>query len=236
MNATIFEEFLQKVDLNKYRIKYQPIKLVEMDMPRNIQALDALYEVYWTQRRVLGFEDFYEYYKNSCTKEIEGFRQKTTMCSECFYRGLPARIYRTWASIITQIHAGYVAEQVFGSGSVSMSTELDHKGIDFSAQVDGTYLYYQVKKATHSREVRVSKKVDSQNIDIILIEYEVPGAAVFAAPYKRDGAYKAAYSRFIQNKSIKRLPNGFVVFTPYMFEQKKAELLAGGGASYKAFR
>ncbi len=56
------------------------------------------------------------------------------MCEKCFYKGLPARIYRTWASIITQIHAGYVAESVFGKNTVTMSCEFDHKGADFQVR------------------------------------------------------------------------------------------------------
>ncbi|PIP87185.1 hypothetical protein COW81_01610, partial [Candidatus Campbellbacteria bacterium CG22_combo_CG10-13_8_21_14_all_36_13] len=85
-----------------------------MDMPKDVQAIKALYKVYWDQKKFLSFEDFYQEYLNAQKTEIESFRERTTMCKDCFYRGLPARIYRTWASIITQIHAGYVAESVFG--------------------------------------------------------------------------------------------------------------------------
>ena len=83
---------------------------------------------------------------NKYKTEIEKFRQKITMCKDCFYRGLPARIYRTWASIITQIHAGYVAESVFGDGTVAMSAELDHQGADFQVNYKNKILNYQVKK------------------------------------------------------------------------------------------
>jgi len=43
----------------------------------------------------------------------------------------------------------------------------------------------------------------------------------FENPKKKDGEYKLPYKRFQDNKELKRLPNGFVVFTPYVFEQKK---------------
>ena len=33
-----FDKFLQSVDLKSYRDKYRPIKIVEMDMPKEIQA------------------------------------------------------------------------------------------------------------------------------------------------------------------------------------------------------
>lgn len=57
-----FTNFLKKVDLTKYREKYRPIKLVEMDLPKEIQAIEMLYEVYWGQKKFLDFEDFYQEY------------------------------------------------------------------------------------------------------------------------------------------------------------------------------
>jgi hypothetical protein len=131
MHSEKFEKFLETVDLGSYRKKFMPIKIVEMDLPKDIQALDLLYKIYWDKRRIIHYELFYEEYKKLYRKNLELFRNKTQMCKTCFYKGLPARIYRTWASIITQIHAGYVAESVFGEGTVEMSSELDHQGADF---------------------------------------------------------------------------------------------------------
>src|SRR3989344_736169 len=119
-----FEKFLQSVDLKGYREKYRHIKIVEMDLPKEIQAINMLYEVYWKKKRFLNFEAFYDEYLKEHNQEIDNFQEKTGMCKKCFAKGLPARIYRTWASIITQIHAGYVAESVFGEGTVTMSGEL----------------------------------------------------------------------------------------------------------------
>ena len=221
-----FDEFLQSVDLKAYRDKYRPIKIVEMDMPKEVQAINMLYKVYWGQKKFLSFEDFYKEYLNSQKTEIESFRQRTTMCKDCFYRGLPARIYRTWASIITQIHAGYVAESVFGEGTVSMSGELDHQGADFQVKYRGKILNYQVKKKSFSGEVRrgkggVKKQIDGEFVDI---KYEVPSSEYFDNPKKKDGDYKLPYKRFQENKELKRFSNGFVVFAPYAFEQKKKEI------------
>lgn len=220
-----FNKFLELVDLKAYREKYRPIKLVEMDLPKEIQAIEMLYQVYWDRKKFLDFEDFYKEYLALKKSEIESFRKKITMCKDCFYRGLPARIYRTWASIITQIHAGYVAESVFGEGSVAMSAELDHQGADFQVKYRGKVLNYQVKKKTFSREVRAEKKskkvIDGKFIDI---KYEVPSDDYFVNPKKKDGTYKLPYSRFMANKELKRLPNGFVIFTPYAFKREKAEI------------
>ena len=221
-----FDNFLQSVDLKSYRDKYRPIKIVEMDLPKEVQAINMLYKVYWNQKKFLSFEDFYKEYLNSQKTEIESFRQKITMCKDCFYRGLPARIYRTWASIITQIHAGYMAESVFGEGTVEMSGELDHQGADFQVRYKGKILNYQVKKKSFSGEVRrgkggVKKQIDGEFVDI---NYEVPSSEYFDNPKKKDGGYKLPYKRFQENKELKRFSNGFVVFAPYAFEQKKKEI------------
>ncbi len=223
--AEKFDKFLESVNLNAYREKYRPIKIVEMDLPKEIQAISLLYKTYWDKKKFLNYEDFYKEYLKAYKTDIENFRKKITMCKDCFYRGLPARIYRTWTSIITQIHAGYVAESVFGQDSVVMSAELDHQGADFQVNYRGKILNYQVKKASFSREVRTEKKskkkIKGQFIDI---KYEVPSEDYFKNPRKRDGEYKLPYLRFTQNKELKRLPNGFVVFSPYAFEGKKKEI------------
>jgi len=221
-----FDNFLQSVNLGTYREKYRSIKIVEMDLPKEVQAINMLYRVYWDQKKLLSFEDFYKEYLSLQKTEIESFRQRVTMCKDCFYRGLPARIYRTWASIITQIHAGYVAESIFGTGTVSMSGKLDHQGADFQILYKGKILNYQVKKKSFSGEVRrgkggVKNKIDGEFIDI---NYEVPSSDYFENPKKKDGEYKLPYKRFQDNKELKRFPNGFVIFTPYTFEQKKKEI------------
>jgi len=221
-----FEQFLQSVDLKKYRDQYRPIKIVEMDLPKEIQAINLLYKVYWNKKEFLSFEEFYKEYLKEYEADIKKFQERTGMCEGCFSKGLPARIYRTWASIITQIHAGYVAESVFGAGTVSMSGELDHQGADFQILYKGKILNYQVKKKSFSGEVRrgkggVKNKIKGEFIDI---NYEVPSGDYFENPKKKDGTYKLPYKRFKDNKELKRFPNGFVVFTPHVFEEKKKEI------------
>lgn len=222
---TEFTEFLRKVNLDKYRNEYRPIKIVEMDLPRNIQAIALLYQVYWIERRFLSFEEFYKRYLQKKKDLLEEFREKTRMCDKCFYLGLPARIYRTWASLITQIHRGYVAQSVFGDNSVNMSEELDHEGADFQVNYKGKILNYQVKKETMSREVRKEKKkkksISGEFIDIF---YNVPSGDYFINPKKKDGEYKTPYLRFINDKTLQRFNNGFVVFTQEAFLSKKKEI------------
>ncbi len=98
--AEKLEQFLEFVNLNAYRGKYRQIKLVEMDLPKEIQAISLLYKTYWDKKKFLDYEDFYKEYLTAYKKDIENFRDKITMCEECFYRGLPARIYRTIKELI----------------------------------------------------------------------------------------------------------------------------------------
>lgn len=228
MHLEEFEKFLSSLDLKAYRDIYRPVKLVEMDLPKDIQAIALLYKIYWDEKRFIGYDDFYNEYLMAYEPAIKAFRQKITMCEDCFYRGLPARIYRTWASIITQIHAGYVAEAVFGDSSVAMSEILDHAGADFQVNYKNNVLNYQVKKKSFSREVR-KEKISKNPIPGMFIDiaYDVPSEDYFVNPRKRNGEYKLPYLRFINNKELKRLPNGFVVFTRTRFESDKKAIDAG---------
>jgi len=219
-----FEKFLKTVDLQSYRKQYSRIKIVEMDLSKDIQAIELLYSVYWSERKFLSFDDFYDRYLKEKKKPIEVFRLKSTMCKDCFYRGLKARIYRTWAGLITQIHAGYVAESVFGDGTVSMSAALDSQGADIRVEYRGHFLNYQVKKTSHSgvmsrRPLPRKSKLKGEPIDI---KYEVPN--ILSNPKTKKGEFRKPYLRFLEDKRTRAFDNGFVVFTPETFLPKKAEI------------
>lgn len=219
-----FDDFLQSVDLKSYREKYGRIKIVEMDLPKDIQAIELLYKVYWELKSFISFDDFYKIYLKDKKVHLEKFRLKSTMCEDCFYRGLKARIYRTWAGLITQIHAGYVADGVFGKESVSMSAKLDSQGADIRVEYKGHFLNYQVKKTSHSgvmsrRPLPRKSKLDGESIDI---KYEVP--TCLSDPKTKKGEFRKPYLRFLEDKRTKSFENGFVVFTPHAFEQKKKEI------------
>lgn len=62
--ARKFESFLADIKLEEYREQFAHIKLVELDMPREIQALPAIYECYWNnQNNWVTFEDFMKKYR-----------------------------------------------------------------------------------------------------------------------------------------------------------------------------
>ncbi len=220
-----FNKFLKKVDLQDYRKKYSHIRITEMDLDKDIQAISLLYEIYWNKKRFISFDDFYKIYISDKKELIELFRIKSTMCKDCFYRGLKARIYRTWAGLITQIHAGYVAESVFGKGNVLMSEELDHKDADIRVEYKDHKLNYQIKKATYkgvrSAKVKPTKKLDGEPIALF---YEVPDKKNFENPRKLNGEFRIPYLRFIQDKRTIRFNNGFIIFTKETFLPKKKEI------------
>jgi len=224
MNLDKFNNFLKTVNLKGYRKRYSHIKIVEMDLPKNIQAIDLLYRVYWKEKNFLSFEKFYKRYLKEKQKEIERFRLKTTMCEDCFCRGLEARTYRTWAGLITQIHGGYVAESVFGKGSIEMSRELDSVGADIRVKYKEHPLNYQVKKTSFSgvmsrKPLPRKKKLKGENIDI---KYEVP--TCLSDPKTKKGEFRKPYLRFLEDKRTKSFDNGFVVFTKEAFLLKKKEI------------
>lgn len=234
-----FTKFLREVNLTEYRTKYKDIKTVEMDLPKNIQALPTMYHVYWDVEdngpdMPLSFDDFYQKYFNECKTNIELFWNKTGFGKECdcFLKGLKARIYRTWASLITQIHAGYVAETVFGQGSVLMSSNLDHQGIDILVKYKNQDIKIQIKKESKRPEILRMRDEGDIIDNIYQIWYIVPTDNDYNNPrYKiksRQGEFRDCVKWFIkynaQNGTLDRLSNGFVVFTKMEFELIKNKI------------
>lgn len=106
-----------------------------------------------------------------------------------------------------------------------MSEELDHEGADFRVSYKKRILNYQVNKESQSREVRI-EKVSNKKVEgeFVQLPYLVPPADVFENPKKLNGEFKLPYLRFIENKSLHRLRNGFVIFTEFPFEIVKKQI------------
>ena len=210
--------FLESIDLEKYRAKYSRIKLVELDLDKNIQALRHLYDEYWMKRdNFLSYDDFYKKYSCDLREELEAFRRDTMFSEETFYRGLPARIYRTWASLLTQIQGGYVAETIYGQGNVKMSECLDRKGIDIQILDGSETLNIQIKKETMSREVRTPWQGMRHQERITFMYYEVPSRDPKTKTGKLSKPFQDWQDKW--DKKLCRLDNGFIVFLPDMFER-----------------
>ncbi len=230
-----FTEFLKGIDLEKYRNQYSKIKIVEMDLPKNIQALKTIYEQYWqnanNRETPLSFDEYYDdiYFKAN-EEYINPFWETTGfgLNCDCFIKGLRARIYRTWASLITQIHGGYVAESVFGPNTVKMGMELDYKNIDILVtKSDRQEIKIQIKKETHRPEIARMRNTASKD-GVVDIYYIVPSKKDYENPYyiakKRKGELRDSLKEFIEfnNKgTLDRLDNGFVIFTPQAFLEIK---------------
>ena len=211
-----FNNFCAKIDLKRYREKYSKIKLVELDLPKNIQAIKPIYKYYWEDFNLLNYENFYSLYSKSIAEELEDFRKKTMFSEETFYRGLPARIYRTWASLLTQIQGGYVAGSLYPK--IEMSAELDYKGIDMKIFTDlesQEYINIQIKKETMSREVRTPWVGLKNKQQITNIVYEV----TYASPLTKTGKECKPYKDWQEKWSnkLQKLENGFIIFLPKMF-------------------
>lgn len=211
--------FLGGVDLAGYRAKYSRIKLVELDMPRAVQPISFLYREYWQRRENYPrFEDFYRMYSGELEAQLEEFRRETMFSRETFCRGLPARIYRTWASLLTQIQGGYAAEDIYGAGGVEMSAALDYRGIDMKINDGKRVVNIQIKKETMSREVRAPWHGLKKGVPIVNLTYEVPGCD----PLKKDGEERVPYTRWREKweGKLARLDNGFIIFLPAMFARE----------------
>lgn len=230
MMLEAFNKFLQSIKLKVYREKYMPIKIVEMNLPKSIQAIELLYRIYWVEKKFIDFEEFYKIYESEKRSLLGEFQKKTGMCPQCFEKGIRARIYRTWAGLITQIHAGYVAEQVFGPETIKMSEELDRQDVDIQVHYKSNILNYDVKKIANTGVM--GRGHTSKHLvpgEKISIRYEVPNLDIILHPKKERGeGYKKAYTDFadeyLKTNMLSVFPNGFVVFTPYIFEQKKKEI------------
>ncbi len=176
----------------------------------------------------LSFDKFYEYYYKSCEDKINEFWDKSGFGKDCdcFQKGLKARIYRTWASLITQIHAGYVAESVFGEGSIEMGAELDYKNVDILAKYKGQEIKIQIKKESHRPEIaRMYNNSDDIKNEIFNIWYVVPTPQDYENPFykikAKEGQYRDSVKPFLKynkNGTLDRLSNGFVIFTTKEFE------------------
>lgn len=225
------DEFVKTIDLDRYREEYASIKIVEADLPRDIQALDTIYKYYWDEidfDKIPDFDQYYCLYSTDCSANMVTYRDKIGMCPVCFNKGIKARIYRTWASLITQIHGGYVAQKVFGDNSLEMSTQLDHKGIDFRIKVGENTLNIQVKKESKRPEARI-ERISKKDIEIIDIKYYVPQPDDFKFPLYRVGPKKGTikpkmldFIKFNAEEGIlDRYDNGFVVFLESVFNEAK---------------
>ena len=210
-----FNKFLSEIDLEELRERYKHIKIVELDMPRNVQALACIYQEYWERKKDWpNYEVFYEKYMESLSNELEEWRNKAMFSEETFYRGLPARIYRTWSSLLTQIQGAYVAEVVYGEGKVEMGVDIDHSGKDLVINLGESLgrMPIQIKKKSQRPEARRQSSPRNKFIQVI---YEVPQSGPLTRTGKESIPYKRWHGEW--GDRLERLDNGFIIFKKEMF-------------------
>lgn len=144
----------------------------------------------------------------------EAWRTQALFSHETFYRDLPARIYRTWTRLLTQIQGAYVAETVYGTENVRMNVRDDHRGKDLVIKWGEQMgdLPIQSKKLSGRSEARPRTARERH----IRLEYAVPAAGPLAPTGKASKPY-ADWERKWGDR-CKRLDNGFIVFRKPMFE------------------
>ena len=211
-----FEEFLGTLDMDDLRDKYSKIRIVELNLPKKIQAIGHLVSLYWEERESWpGYDEFYGIYAGDKADVLSEFRKDTQFSEESFNRGLPARTYRTWAALLTQIQCGYLAEDVFGTGNVKITEKLDQRfGVDVRIMKGNETIDLQIKKVTKAgvKGVRPAGKGGKAHA----IEYEVPGSR-----YTLKGTERVPYTRWKDTYQGKLdvLENGFVVFREGIFDK-----------------
>jgi len=213
-------QFLMTIDLGSYRDKYRLNKSVEEDLPASVQILGPLYQTYWVERNYIPFEEFIESVIKDKKDQLLDYNRKrngydplSDSAFQLFLKGWVARQYRTWASILTQIQLGYLAEKVFVDRQVLMSEELDRGGIDIRIQ---NLMDLGVKKVSNRRDVTIlGDEIDG----VKPIKYWVPNSDVMKNPKLKNGkGFKKAYLDFINDGYLDYLDNGFIIFNKKVFE------------------
>ena len=213
-----YVDFLSNIDLEGYRKKYRPYMSVEENLPKNIQILDFIYDIYWEERKLLSFDEFIQKVIDSKIDELKnynrkrnGFDESSDVVFPLFLKGWIARQYRTWASIITQIQLGYLYEELYPNDKVLMNNVLDSNGIDM--RVEGKK-DYGVKKVSKRQDIHIN---DKEKEGVVAIKYWVPNIDDLKNPKKMNGDYRTGYLAFKEDGRLDFLENGFIIFNKKVF-------------------
>ncbi|MEM3036410.1 MAG: TaqI family restriction endonuclease [Thermoplasmata archaeon] len=220
-----FEDFLTSIPLDNYREELLAVKTVEQDLPRDLNPIPYIYEIYWVENdSINAFPNYDEFFNNWWENHLRALdifiKQYFWGCSYDFVRlGFKARLYRTLISVLTQFHFCYLWKTVCNL-PLNASADLDMSGTDALISYGGKNVGIQIKKQTHRPEARSGGRFSQkkQQHDLII---EVP--YTIDRPEQWEGRVKRARKKeniemmvlfsFLSSKLQKWLPNGFVVFT-----------------------
>jgi len=238
---TDYEKFLSNIDVQSYS-KFREIKWVEQDLPqdnvpnlyregeriklRHLQ-LASIYFYYWDNSNFLNFNEWFEQYWSDINKNEE---VKTALRKfksyffdgadeEWFKDGFRARMYRTWMSLLTQIHFQYLWNKLFDE-KIESSALLDSLGLDGRFTKDEKTIGIQIKKISFRREVSDRRFTPSQKkfADVVIeIPYVVDNPKEIEEkllnPRTRQTTKETLTKKLESfNTSFSMFPNGFVIF------------------------
>lgn len=219
-----FEAFLERIPLEKYRKDLLHIKIVEQDLPKDLNPLADIYSTYWVEevKDLPDYEEFFEAWWQKHLKPIDEFIKKYFWgCSYEFVRlGFKARLYRTFISVLTQFHFCY-SWKSFCSAPLKTSAELDMKGIDAVVEYEGCPVALQVKKETYRPEASGSGRFVRREWNVCMM-IEIPYTITAPEDWKKqlerarreDTRRRYAQFLWLAENLQKWLENGFVVFQP----------------------
>jgi len=219
-----FEAFLKRIPLDSYRKDLLHIKIVEQDLPKDLNPLPDIYSIYWIEevKELPDYEEFFEAWWQNHLKPIDEFVKKYFWgCSYEFVRlGFKARLYRTFISVLTQFHFCY-SWKSFCSASLNASAELDMKGIDAVVEYEGCSVALQVKKETYRPEASGSGRFARRGWNVCMaieIPYTITNPEDWRKKEKRakreDTRRRYAQFLWLAENLQKWLENGFVAFQP----------------------
>jgi hypothetical protein len=236
-----FRAFLKTIDLDKYRKVFKDKKYVEQDLPDDVvrEMLKSMYEHYWIKRKFLSFDDWFNDVWNRVIN-LEGFKNflwyyfhmrlgKDKEWDEWFKEGFKARLYRTWAALLTQFDFSYtfacVLEEENVKVPISASPELNIKGIDIRLNRREGHIDFQVYKVSERKEARGKTRSG-----VISIPYPVISRAelirkIKSPRIKKKEAYETMLRIF--DKYYEELENGFIVFKKELAKEILERVLSG---------
>ncbi len=201
-----YQDFLAALTLNKALRK---IKTIECDLYGLLNPTNLLDKLFFEEQKWLNFEAFFHHYMGVHEEKLK--RKFKHIPWHDLLEGLKARLYRTQFGILTEYHAYYLAQHIFGEQHVSRNTHADKKGVDFqllfSDKIYNIHIFvdtprawvYRNYKSTHKR----SNIVEGVHVNL---------------PY----ALKTG-----KINSLAYLPNGFGIFTTRYFQYFKEEIEKG---------
>ena len=236
-----YENFLSNIDVQSYS-RFRIIKWVEQDLPqgkvpnlykegeiiklRHLQ-LASIYFYYWDNSNFLNFNEWFEQYWKDINNNEE---VKTALRNfksyffdgadeEWFKDGFRARMYRTWMSLLTQIHFQYLWNKLFDE-KIESSALLDSLGLDGRFTKDEKIIGIQIKKISFRREVSDRRFTPSQKkfADVVIeIPYVVDNSKEIEEklfnPRTRPTTKETLTKKLDSfNASFSMFPNGFVIF------------------------